>query len=112
MQKPRIRAAFRLNGWRPWPAAAAIDNVVAQKSEAIPLFSQSPYLVGSGPLGPWTSFGTGLAFASAAFLRASASASARFAAGVSCLRSGEASVAGNEGSSVIASFQRGNAAFG
>jgi hypothetical protein len=48
----------------------------------------------------------GLAFASAAFLRASASASARFAAGVNCFCSGDdAAVADLEGLSVIANFQ-------
>jgi hypothetical protein len=48
----------------------------------------------------------GLAFASAAFLRASASASARFAAGVSCFCSGDvAAVADREELSVIANFQ-------
>jgi len=61
------------------------------------LVLQSPYLVGSGPFAPETPWAAGLAFASAAFLRASASASARFAAGVSCLRSPrDWSVSGNE----------------
>jgi hypothetical protein len=64
----------------------------------MPLFSQSPYRVGSGPFGPPDSLGAGLALASAACLRASASASARWAAGVSGLRSGEEAAVGREGS--------------
>jgi hypothetical protein len=81
-----------------------------QKSEAMPLVSQSPYRVGSGPCGPWNSFGTGLASAVAACRRASASASARFAAGDNGFRSGEGAGVGAvvtrcEESSVIANFQ-------
>src|SRR5882672_6113711 len=69
----------------------------------MPLFSQSPYRVGSGPFGPPDSFAAGLAFAAAACLRASASANARVAAGDSGLRCSEdADVAGREESSVIA----------
>src|SRR5258705_10181232 len=68
----------------------------------MPLFSQSPYRVGSGPFGPPDSFAAGLAFAAAACLRASASANARIAAGDSGLRcSADAAVAGREESLVI-----------
>src|SRR6266850_2602375 len=68
----------------------------------MPLFSQSPYRVGSGPFGPPDSFAAGLAFAAASCLRASASANARIAAGDSGLRcSADADVAGREESFVI-----------
>src|SRR5712671_4748391 len=68
----------------------------------MPLFSQSPYRVGSGPFRPPDSFAAGLAFAAAACLRTSASANARIAAGDSGLRcSADADVAGREESFVI-----------
>src|SRR5579863_2186192 len=68
----------------------------------MPLFSQSPYRVGSGPFGPCNSLGAGFASAAAADLRASASASARLAAGESGLRSAACSSdGGREGLSVI-----------
>jgi hypothetical protein len=84
-----------------------------QKSEAMPLRSQSPYRVGSRPFGPPNSFGCAVAFASACFRRASASASARWAAGVSGLRAAPCGLdsggldsggAGGEGSSLMQNF--------
>ena len=51
MQKPRASAAFMLkSSVLARTAGTAGDGL--QKSEAMPLFSQSPYRVGSGPLGP------------------------------------------------------------
>jgi hypothetical protein len=72
------------------------------------LVSQSPYRVGSGPFGPWNSLGIGFASAAAACRRASASASARWAADESGFRSGtDAVVSRCEGLSVIALSSRG-----
>jgi hypothetical protein len=42
MQKPRIRAAFRLKNHLLTSGTCRIGNVRSQKSEAMPLFSQSP----------------------------------------------------------------------
>jgi hypothetical protein len=72
-----------------------------QKSEAIPLFSQSPYRVGSGPFGPRTSLGKDFALAAAAKRRASASTSARSAAGESGFRCDAGRCEDREISSVI-----------
>jgi hypothetical protein len=95
------RTNVRLFVWKSFePAGKRCTR--PQKSEAMPLFSQSPYLVGSGPLGPCSSLGEGFALASARSLRASASARARLAAGESDLRSDADLVeAGGEGFSVI-----------